>query len=334
MAQPPQPPKPAGRPTFVATRSEVIVAVTVTDDKGHIISDLKRSDFKLLDEGRVQKISSFARDTETSRQPTVIGFLVDTGAANRTHWDKFKEATKELIWRLLPNDPNYTGYLISYADHERLETDTTSDPDKLTDQVDRLQPAGGAALYNAIRMACADRRLAPGEPYRTRRVLIVIGDGHDSASQYSLDQVAELAQRDQITVYGMSTLAFGASSDSSKDLERLAKATGGHVEYPLSNPYSNVPGYLSQPSDQGNYALSVGSGGYSAAIATAVNNSVESLYHEITGQYILRYTPEIDRATAYKEIRKIEVRISGLPKSRLVNVRARESYYPNPVKQH
>jgi hypothetical protein len=254
-------------------------------------------------------------------------------SVNRTHWDKFKEATKELIWRLLPNDPNYTGYLISYGDHEQLEMDTTSDPDRLTEKVDRLRPGGGAALYNAIRMACTDRRLVPGEPYRPRRVLIVIGDGHDSASQYTLDQVAELAQRDQVTVYGMSTLAFGDSSDSSKDLERLAKETGGHVEYPLANPYRDVSGYLSQPSEQGNYALPVSSGGYSAAIATAINQSVESLYGEITSQYILRYTPEIAPSTAGKEVRKIEVKITGLPKTRLVNVRARQSYYPNPVKQ-
>ena len=48
-------------------------------------------------------------------------------------------------------------------------------------------------------------------------------------------------------------------------LVRLAKETGGRVEYPLVNPYSDVSGYLSTPSDDGNYALAVGSGGYASA---------------------------------------------------------------------
>jgi Ca-activated chloride channel homolog len=262
----------------------------------------------------------------------VIGFLVDLSSASLIHWDKFRDATKEMIWGLLPNDPNYTGYLIGYNTTARVEVDTTYDPDKLTDKVDRLKPGGGAALYNAIHEACLNRKLVPGEPYQPRRVLIIIGDGHDTASEYTLDQVIELAQRNLVTVYGVSTMAFGASSDDSANLERLAKETGGHVEYPLNNPYTDVSGYLSQPSDDGNYALTVGSGGYSSAIASAVNKSVQALQGEITTQYILRYIPDIDPATSYKDKRKIEVKIPTLPTGS-VKVQARQYYYPNAVIQ-
>jgi Ca-activated chloride channel family protein len=315
---------------FTTTRTEVILPVTVTDDKGRFVSNLEKRDFRILDEGRPQQISYFFHDTPGTRQHTVIGFLVDLSSSSLNHWDKFQDATKQLIWGLLPNDPNYTGYLISYSTTAEVAVNTTYDPDKLTDRVDRMKPGGGAALYNAIHMACLDRKLVPGEPYQPRRVVIIVGDGHDTASEYTLDQVIELAQRNLVTIYGVSTLAFGSSSDDSANLERLAKETGGHVEYPLNNPYSDVSGYLSQPSDEGNYALKVGTGGYASAIAVAVNKAVQALQGEITTQYILRYVPDIDPATAYKDKRKIKIEIPTLP-ANSVKAITRPYYYANDV---
>jgi hypothetical protein len=319
--------------TFITKTDEVILPVTVTDSKGRFVANLEQQDFRVQDEGRTQNITYFYHDTPGTRQHTVIGFLVDMSSGAVTNWSYFKEATKEMILGLLPNDKNYTGYLISYSTQAELKVNTTWDPDVLTAQVDRMKPGGGSALYDAIYKGCTDRRLIPGEPYQPRRVIIIIGDGHDTASKYTLDQVIELAQRQLVTVYGVSTLAFGAASDDQDNLERLAKETGGHVEYPLSDPYgSTVSGYLSTPTDEGNYALHVGTGGYTAALAAAVNNSVQSLQGEITTQYILRYRPDIDPATAYKDKRRIDVKIPSLPAGS-VHVTTRPYYYAGGVHQ-
>jgi Ca-activated chloride channel homolog len=326
----PAPPPQRQRPTFTITPTEVILPVTVSDNRGKFVSNLEQKDFRIQDEGRNQTISYFYHDTPGTRQNTVIGFLVDMSSASRNHWDKFRDATKEMIWGLLPNDPNYTGYLISYRETAELLVNTSYDPDKLTDEVDRMKPGGGAALYNAIYKACTDRKLVPGEPYQPRRVIVIVGDGHDTASDYTLDQVIELAQRNQVTVYGVSTVVFGSASDDSANLERLAKETGGHVEYPLNNPYTETSGYLSNPSDAGNYALSVGTGAYTSAISSAINKSVQALQGEITTQYILRYRPDIDPATAYRDKRHIKVDIPTLPAGS-VKVQAREYYYANEV---
>lgn len=315
------------------TTTEIIVPVTVTDSRtGKFVSNLQESDFRIEDEGRPQKITYFYHDTPGLRQHTVIGFLVDTSSSAVSHWDKFRDATKDMIWGLMPNDPNYTGYLISFSTQAQLEVNTTQDPDKLTERMDRLKPGGGSSLYNAVYKACTDRKLVPGEPYQPRRVIIIVGDGHDNASEYTLDQVIELAHRNLVTVYAMSTVSFGASSEDSDNLERLANETGGKVEYPLANPYSNVSGYLSQPSDEGNYALKVGTGGYTSAIATAINSTVMSLQGELTNQYILRYVPEIDPKTSYKDKRAIKVDILSLPAGS-VKARAREYYFAKPVGQ-
>ena len=43
-------------PRFGSTTNEVILPVTVTDDKGKFVSNLQAKDFKVLDEGRPQRL--------------------------------------------------------------------------------------------------------------------------------------------------------------------------------------------------------------------------------------------------------------------------------------
>ena len=126
-----------------------------------------------------------------------------------------------------------------------------------------------------------------------------------------------------MTVYGISTSAYGFEATGDAALVRLAEETGGRVEYPLVNPYKDVSGYLSTPSDDGNYALSVGSGGYASAIATSIFKSVASVAGEVTLQYILRYIPDVT-ADSVRQYRKIEVKVALAN----VKVRARRGYYP------
>jgi hypothetical protein len=199
---------------------------------------------------------------------------------------------------------------------------TTGDPEVLLARVRKLKPGGGSALYDAVHMACTSRTLVKGEPIEPRRVIVIIGDGHDTASKKTLDEVLELAQRNLVTIYGVSTTSFGFYSEGDERLQKLAKATGGRVVYPLEGVYKDVDGYLSKPQDAGNYVLMVGTGGYASAIMNGIVQAVAATAGEIQLQYLLRYVPS-DTDVA-KKYRKIEVRVS-LPN---VTVRARDGYYP------
>ena len=300
---------------------EVIVPVTVTDIKGRFVSDLDSKDFKIYDEGKEQKIQFFTRDRN---QPVVVGFLLDLSNASKIHWKTYQESAIELISTLLPNDPKYSGYLITYSTDAEVAVDTTSDSEKLIDRVRKLKPGGGAALYDAIWMACTSRKLVKGEPIEPRRVIVVIGDGHDNASKKTREEVLEIAQRNLVTVYGVSTVAFGFNSEGEKNLTKLAEETGGRVEYPLEGVYKDVIGYLEKPSDEGNYALKVGTGGYASQIAQGMFRAIANVAGEVTTQYIIRYTPETTDAEQ-KTFRNIRVNVPDLPN---VKVRTRKGYYP------
>jgi VWFA-related protein len=299
--------------------SEVVVPVTVTNEQGKFVSDLEQKDFAIFDQGKEQTIRYFNRERN---QRVVVGFLVDLSNQSRGQWKSLQEATIELVLNLLPGDKKYAGYLIGYGNEAELMVNTTSDPDPIVEKLRKISPSGGAAFYDALYMACTNRKLVDGEPVDPRRVIVVIGDGHDNASSKTFEQVLELAQRYQVTINAMSTDAYGFTSDSSKNLERLAQETGGRVEYPLMNVYKDVSGFLSQPSDEGNYQLKVGTGGYTAAILSSIYKSIANIAGEITVQYVLRFVPnEMDESRIK---RSLQVKVN-LPN---VIVKARTYYYP------
>ena len=146
FAQNPTSPQP-NPPAISVQVNEVIVPVTVTDDRGRFVSDLDQNDFRIFDEGKEQKIRFFNRDRS---QPVVVGFLMDMSNSTRIHWKNYQDAAIEMALNLLPGDPKFSGYLISYGNEAELLVNTTSDPEKI---VEKLRSAHSikAALSEPVR---------------------------------------------------------------------------------------------------------------------------------------------------------------------------------------
>lgn len=314
------------QPTFKSTAREVLVPVTVTDDKGRFVSNLDARDFRIYDEGVEQKIDYFSREHS---QPVVVGFLLDMSNNMKNHWAIYQDAAIELIQGLLPGDKKYNGYLVTYGTDAELAVNTTDDPETMVQKVQKYKPGGGAALFDAIYKSCTMRSVIKGEPYEPRRVIVIIGDGHDTASKHSLQEVLELAQRNLVTIYAVSTAAFGFASDGEGNLTTLTEQTGGRVEVPLNNLYQDVSGYLSTPSDEGNYAYKVGTGGYAAELSNGIIKAVGHIAGEVTTQYIIRYIPSTaGEKFSPADFRHIKVTVPSLP---TVKIRYRSGYYPSPT---
>src|SRR6185369_15192405 len=86
--------------------NEVVIPVTVTDEKSRCVSDLEKADFQILDQGKEQTISYFNRERN---QRVVVGFLVDLSNQSRSQWKSLQEATIDLVQELLPGDKKYAG---------------------------------------------------------------------------------------------------------------------------------------------------------------------------------------------------------------------------------
>ncbi len=298
--------------------NEVIVPVTVTDEKGRFVSDLDRKDFQISEDNKPQSIRFFTRERN---QPVVVGFLMDLSSSSRIHWVNYQNAATELIQNLLTGDPRYSGYLITYGQEAEVAVNTTNDPEALVEKIRKIKPGGGSSMYDAIYLACTSRKLVKGEPIEPRRIVIIIGDGHDNASKRSLEQVVELAQKNLVTIYCISTTAFGFANATDQNLVKLATETGGRVVYPLGDVYADTDGYLSHPSDDGNYALTVGTGAYKSAVDNKMYHAVADIAGEVTTQYIIRYVS--NNGEVGKPYRNVKVTVDLAN----VKVRARRGYY-------
>src|ERR1041385_5807131 len=177
-ALPPEPPKQVApeaqqqNPISVQV-NEVIVPVTVTDEKNRFVSNLDGKDFRIFDEGKEQQLHFFSRE---HNQPVVVGFLIDMSNATRLHWKMYQDAAIELVLNLLPGDKKFAGYLITYGNEAEVAVNTTSDSQPIVEKRGKINPGGGAALYDSIYLACQKRNLVAGEPFDPRRILIIIGD--------------------------------------------------------------------------------------------------------------------------------------------------------------
>ncbi|MBV9085706.1 MAG: hypothetical protein JOZ62_23785, partial [Acidobacteriaceae bacterium] len=79
----PAPAKKDDRTPIRVQVNEVVVPVTVTDEKGRFVSDLDQKDFQIFENNKPQQIRFFTRERS---QPVVIGFLLDLSTASRIHW--------------------------------------------------------------------------------------------------------------------------------------------------------------------------------------------------------------------------------------------------------
>ena len=141
--------------------------------------------------------------------PLRVGFLVDLSNTARLYYKNYKESIGDLAYLLVPEGGKSKGFLIGYHTTADLLVDTTSDPYDLATKMEKLKHGGGSAMLDAAFMAC-DQKLFPTrikESASRARLSSIVGDGHDNASKHTLDEVIHAAQRNQVTIYAVSTVA-------------------------------------------------------------------------------------------------------------------------------
>jgi len=190
--------EPAGqKPQFRVDTHTVPVYATVLDPFGHLVTDLKREDFQILDNGVPQPLTSF----ESGTQPITVVMMLDRSGSVEDRFLLVEQAATEFVNHLTSDDRARIG---SFA--ERIQIDPpafTSDRDQLLEIIRHdLQPIGPTPLWNATNVAITALSGQPG-----RRVVLVFTDGHDaplhSRQNTSFAEVRERTQSEEVMVYGI-----------------------------------------------------------------------------------------------------------------------------------
>ncbi|HEX4170523.1 MAG TPA: VWA domain-containing protein [Bryobacteraceae bacterium] len=212
--------------TLHVDTEEVAMNCTVLDNKGELVNDLTKKDFKVFDNKVPQTVISLQhQDT-----PVSIGLLVDDSGSMNTKRAAVTSAALDLVRASNPQDETF---VINFSDQAYLDQDFTSNLDKLQSGLTHLSSSGGTALYDTI-VTAADKMERSAT--RPRKVLIVVTDGNDNASRLSLsDAVHRVQDMQGPTIYSIGLLFGGNNSrHARRDLQLLSSDTGGIAFFPGS----------------------------------------------------------------------------------------------------
>jgi Ca-activated chloride channel homolog len=219
-------PGPSGAYTLRVDAEEVVLNCTVLDNKGELVNDLTKSNFKVFEDKTLQTVISVQhQDT-----PVSIGLLIDNSGSMNTKRAAVASAALDLVKASNPQDETF---VINFSDQAFLDQDFTSDLDKLQNGLSHLSVSGGTALYDTV-VTAADKMERSAT--RPRKVLIVITDGDDNASKLTLDNAIHRVQDMQGPIIYSIGLMFGGgeSRHARHDLKLLSSETGGIAFFPGS----------------------------------------------------------------------------------------------------
>jgi VWFA-related protein len=241
-------------PTFKAKVDLVVLTFTVQTGRGDYVKNLKPTDFRILEDGITQKISTFAQgnrsgvpadgsltptagsELEDSSQPGAkmsqpgakmqtdfragsnLFILFDTSDIMYSTFSYAEDAIADFI-RSIGADDSIAVYTFS---RNLFRASTLSHNPK--DAIAGLRKAvagDSTALYNGLLLTIRDAAKIPG-----RKVVIVFSNGPDNASMVAPDDVGTLAEDEGIPIYVISTKVID-DPVSSAVFRRLAGETGG-----------------------------------------------------------------------------------------------------------
>jgi VWFA-related protein len=222
--------------------NEVRVIFTVTDKHGRYIKDLKKNDFKVIDDSKpAEQIRSFRSETDL---PLQVGLLIDASNSVRDRFKFEQEAAIEFLSAIIR--PRYDkAFVVGFDATPDVTQNFTDNTEALSLGVRALRAGGGTAMYDAIYFACRDKLLKQEQVGPVRRAIILLSDGEDNLSHVTREEAIEMAQRAEVIVYTISTNISGMKGKGDKVLERIADATGGRAFFPfqirdVSDSFSSI----------------------------------------------------------------------------------------------
>lgn len=209
-------------PTLSVRTDLVTLSVTVVDQRGAIVTGLRREHFTVYDNGERQTIQFFTSEN----LPATIGLVVDSSGSMRGRRNDMAAVAEafaamghpldefftlhfnEVVWPGLPPSAAFTG-----------------DPGQLRAALVTAPAQGMTALYDALDRGL--QHLQHGT--RDRKALIVISDGGDNASGRTLPAVLDRARRTEALIYSVTFFDPDNRDARPQVLKALARETGGRM---------------------------------------------------------------------------------------------------------
>lgn len=205
----------------------VVLHATAQDHTGVLVSGLDQNSFQVYEDGTLQQIRYFSHDDI----PVTVGLVIDNSGSMQR---KRAEVIAAALAFARSSNPQDQMFVVNFNEHVRfalpVDMPFTDQVSELEIALSRINTNGQTALYDAV--AAALEHLRKGD--RDKRVLIVISDGGDNASQHKLAQIMTMAQSADAIIYTIGLFDDADEDRNPQMLKQLATDTGGEVFLPQS----------------------------------------------------------------------------------------------------
>ncbi len=167
----------------------VLVPVTVVDPMSRPVLDLPQQNFSLMEAGVPQQIRYFSHEDA----PISVALVLDFSGSMQNKSEFVLQALEQFFQNANPDDDYY---VIAVSDRPTLVADASQSTNTILAHLAAVEPHGMTALYDSIYLGVNKLRTSR---YK-RRAMVIVSDGGDNQSRYSLKEVkAMLAESDVLT---------------------------------------------------------------------------------------------------------------------------------------
>ncbi len=258
QASPTPPTKPEDETTL---RSDEVVRVetnltnilfTAADKQKRFVSNLKRADIRVLEDGVPQEIFTFQPNVDL---PLSLAILIDTSGSEERTLPEEKAAARSFLETVVRANKDEAA-IVSFTGEVTLEQGLTGNIGRLRraiDQVEFVPPsgyigggvvvggtppisgtqqalAGSTAIWDAI-WATSNELLSDAAEH-TRRAIILLTDGDDTISQVHMQDAINRALKADALIYAIGIgdrYQFGINEGA---LKKITEGTGGRAYFP------------------------------------------------------------------------------------------------------
>jgi VWFA-related protein len=342
----PQKPPEAGEIDVIKTTSNLImVPVSVTDQQGQAVQGLQVADFRLVEEGKQQEITSIG---DPEQVPLAIALLFDISSSVSTKGFFAIQQNAAAAFLRQVMKPNDRAAIFTITGTPNVVQPLSSADASATTML-KIPPAVASvptAFYDTV--IAAAKYLTDKAPSSYRRVIVVLSDGDDNFSEQIRDTAiaeynAPVTAQQPPNAKGTPPADANARQNATLSraqlrvvLQQRHQAAVVAVQKAVQQAdvifYSVNPGgpsiklnQIAMRAERGMEAIAETTGG--SAFVPESDADLERVFRqvaaELRGQYLLQYYG--DSGAPAGQFRKIQV---AVPARNDVRVRARQGYYP------
>ena len=209
------------RPDLRVDTTLVLVPVSVNDPLNRPVTGLEKENFRVYEDRVEQKIAAFSSEDE----PIAVGLVFDTSGSMGEKLKRSRMAAREFFKFADPQDEYF---LVEFDDAPRLEVPLTKDTGQIEEQLVFSRSHGSTALLDAIYLALHEMKKSK----MNKKALLIISDGGDNHSRYSVTEVNNVVRESDTLIYSMGVFGGGSTPEEAGGpglLSKISEQTGGRM---------------------------------------------------------------------------------------------------------